>query len=201
MEWRAEGSKPQNESGHYPSLVQLSWQGPRPSRTDRNEFTSSLGGGSSQRWWELKQCFYSIMSDLLQASNGPSSDDTRLKDANLPSFGNTAWSHSNRMADPIQLILSCTVQPPPFLAHPNHGTVRTAAAVVRAKARERCQAPGCFCWSVIWCGNQRDGGVVFRPDSDEGMKCSGGGQHELTGRRLHFVLFLPLGFKDTDMQH
>lgn len=39
------------------------------------------------------------------------------------------------------------------------------------------------------------------PDSDEGMKCSGGGQHELTGRRLHFVLFLALGFKDTDMQH
>lgn len=42
---------------------------------------------------------------------------------------------------------------------------------------------------------------MFGPESDEGMKCSGGGQHELTGRRLHFVLFLPLGFKDTDMQH
>lgn len=39
------------------------------------------------------------------------------------------------------------------------------------------------------------------PDSDEGMKCSGGGHHELTGCRLQFVLFLPLGLKDTDMQH
>lgn len=36
---------------------------------------------------------------------------------------------------------------------------------------------------------------MFGPDSDEGMKCSGGGQHELTGRRLQFVLFLPLVLK------
>lgn len=32
------GSKPQNESGHYPSLVRLSWQGPRPRQKWVHEF-------------------------------------------------------------------------------------------------------------------------------------------------------------------
>lgn len=87
-----------------------------------------------------------------------------------------------------------------FLAHPKHGSVRAVAAVVWARARDRRQASGCFCWSVIWCGNQRDGGVVFEPDPDEGLTRSGGGQREHTGSRLQFGLFLPFGFKDTDVQ-